>query len=95
MGLVHSHPGTHREHLGSVPARFIIGTMSFVQTAFTQVLTQEMEDRDEALRAAVAWNKQLMVQLDVLLAGYMTERPIQPTGESRNLEIPSLFEGEG
>ena len=76
MGLVHSHPGTHREHLGSVPSRFMIGTMSFVQTAITKLLLEDMEDREQAVRAAVAWNKQLMVQLDVLLAGYVTERPI-------------------
>ena len=28
-----------------------------------------------ALRASVAWNKMLMVQLDILLAGYISDTP--------------------
>ena len=32
-GIVHSHPPSHRAHLGSIPSRFMIGYMSFIQTA--------------------------------------------------------------
>ena len=77
-GVVHSHPPTHRAHMGSIPSRFMVGTISFVQTALADVLRQELADPEEALRAATAWNKMLMVQLDILLAGYLTETPTEP-----------------
>ena len=77
-GLVHSHPPSHRAHLGSVPSRFMVGTISFVQTAVAQLLSQELDDPKKALLAALAWNKLLMVQLDILLAGYIDEVPIRP-----------------
>ena len=56
----------------------MVGTISFVQTALADVLRQELADPEEALRAATAWNKMLMVQLDILLAGYLTETPTEP-----------------
>ncbi len=77
-GIVHSHPPTHRAHMGSIPSRFMVGTISFVQTAMADVLLQEMDDPREAMKAAIAWNKMLMVQLDILLAGYVTETPTEP-----------------
>ena len=77
-GLVHSHPPSHRAHLGSVPSRFMVGTISFVQSAVAQLLSQELDDPKKALLAALAWNKLLMVQLDILLAGYIDEVPIRP-----------------
>ena len=61
--------------------RFMIGTMSLAQTAVSQLLRQEISDADAAWRTAAAWNKLLMVQLDVLLAGYVTEQPIPPKRE--------------
>ena len=77
-GIVHSHPPVHRAHMGSIPSRFMVGTISFVQTALANVLLQEMDDPREAMKAAIAWNKMLMVQLDILLAGYVTETPTMP-----------------
>ncbi len=77
-GIVHSHPPVHRAHMGSIPSRFMVGTISFVQTAVADVLLQEMEDPREAMKASIAWSKMLMVQLDILLAGYVTETPTQP-----------------
>jgi len=79
-GIVHSHPPTHRAHLGSIPSRYMVGTMSFVQTALGEVFHREMADPDQAMETSVAWNKLLMVQLDILLAGYMTETPTEPGG---------------
>lgn len=78
IGIVHSHPPTHRAHLGSIPSRFMIGTISFAQTALAELFRSEMGDPDRAIRASAAWNKLLMVQLDILLAGYVTEHPIAP-----------------
>ena len=82
LGLVHSHPPAHRAHLGSIPSGFMIGTISFAQTALAQLFLQEMDDAEAAIKASMAWNKALMVQLDVLLAGYMNGLPIEPTNES-------------
>ena len=77
-GIVHSHPPTHRAHLGSIPSRYMVGTISFVQTALNQLFQQEMSDHEQAMRASLAWNKLLMIQLDILFAGYLTETPTEP-----------------
>ena len=77
-GIVHSHPPVHRAHMGSIPSRFMIGTISFTQTALAELLHREMEDAGLAARASAAWNKLLMLQLDILLAGYLTETPTEP-----------------
>jgi len=79
MSVVHSNPSLERGYLGSVPARFMIGTMSFAQTAIAGVLAEDIDDRDLVLRTSIAWNKLLMLQLDVLLAGYVTETPTPPS----------------
>jgi hypothetical protein len=42
-GIVHSHPPTHRAPLGSIPSRYMVGTISFVQTA----LNPTVPTRDE------------------------------------------------
>ncbi len=76
-GIVHSHPPSHRAHLGSIPSRFMIASISFLQTAITDLLHQEIQDPKQAVKASLAWNKLLMVQLDILLAGYVTETPTQ------------------
>ena len=78
-GIVHSHPPVHRAHMGSIPSRFMVGTISFIQTALANILQHEMDDPAEAMKASIAWNKMLMVQLDILLAGYVTETPTEPT----------------
>lgn len=77
-GIVHSHPPSHKAHLGSVPSRFMVGTISFTQTALAELLGEEMDDTGLAMRASVAWNKLLMLQLDILLAGYVNETPSEP-----------------
>ena len=78
MGIVHSHPPLHRAHLGSVPSRFMIGTISYIQSAVADLLRRELDDPDLAMRAVTAWNKMLMLQLDIMLAGYVTEVPNEP-----------------
>ena len=78
MGIVHSHPPLHRAHLGSVPARFMVGTIGYIQAAVTDLLRRELGDQDLAIRAASAWNKMLMLQLDIMLAGYVTDVPNEP-----------------
>jgi len=69
VALSHSHreygPG------GKIPAQFMVGAMSLTQSALAGVLEGELADPREALQAATAWNKLLMVQLSVLLLGYL------------------------
>ena len=69
IALSHSHreygPG------GKIPAEFMVGAMSLAQTAIAGVLREEVADPREALEAAVAWNKLLLVHLNVLLLGYL------------------------
>ncbi len=93
-GIVHSHPPSHRAHLGSIPSRFMVASMSFIQTALADVLRDEFEDQDLAMRASIAWNKMLMLQLDILLAGYVSETPTEavPINDEKGPKNPF---GEG
>ena len=77
-GIVHSHPPSHRAHLGSIPSRYMVGTISFIQSALANLFCQAIPDRGQAAQASIAWSKLLMVQLDILLAGYVTETPTEP-----------------
>ncbi len=71
LGVALSH--SHREHGpgGKIPPHFMVGAMSLTQTALARLLETELVDTREALRAATAWNKLLLVHLNVLLLGYM------------------------
>ena len=90
-GIVHSHPPVHRAHMGSVPSRYMVGTMSFIQTAVAELLFNQMDDPKAAFRAAVAWNKMLMLQLDIMMAGYVVETPTEPD-ENADHKGPIEFE---
>ena len=81
-GIVHSHPPSHRAHMGSVPSKYMIGSMSFLQTALADIFQEEMPDRKDAHQASIAWNKMLMVQLDILQAGYINETPTAATEDA-------------
>ena len=87
-GIVHSHPPAHRAHLGSIPGRYMVATISFIQTALNEIFCQEIENPEEANQASVAWSKLLMVQLDILLAGYVSDTPTEAdigAGPNENL----------
>ena len=73
VSLSHSHresgPG------GKVPPQFMVGAMSIAQTAFARLLQAELGDLQEAFDAALAWNKLLLLHLNVLLLGYFLPPP--------------------
>jgi protoglobin len=71
LGVALSH--SHREHGpgGKIPPHFMVGAMSLTQTALATLFETEIADPREALRAATAWNKLLLVHLNVLLLGYL------------------------
>lgn len=82
VGVVHSNPPLPAGRHGSVPARFMTGTISFIQSEISAALAQEISDPALAMQTAIAWNKMLMLQLDVLLAGYTTETPLPPNPDA-------------
>ena len=69
VGLAHS----HRDHGpgGRIPPQFMVAAMSLTQTALAGVVREELGDPEAALRATVAWNKLLLLHLNVLLIGYL------------------------
>jgi hypothetical protein len=77
IGLSHSHrsfgPG------GKIPPHLMVGAMSLVQSAFARIFQAELGDPTEAFAASLAWNKLLLIHLNVLLIGYFL--PHRPRGE--------------
>jgi hemoglobin-like flavoprotein len=71
ISQMHQSIPIHRPHLSPVAPRYIIGTISFYQTAVAEILHRQMADPALAARTSVAWNKWFMVQLELLLAGYL------------------------
>ena len=60
--------------------------MSFLQTALADIFREEIPDPRKAHSATVAWNKLLMVQLDILQAGYVNETPTEATEASPEIQ---------
>ncbi len=69
VGLSHSHrsfgPG------GKVPAHLMVGAISLAQSVFARILQEELSELAEAFEASLAWNKLLLIHLNVLLIGYL------------------------
>lgn len=68
VGIAHSHRG--QEPGGAIPPELMVGAMSLIQTALARILAAELADPREAVEAGVAWNKLLLLHLNVLLHGY-------------------------
>ena len=68
VSLSHSHrqygPG------GKIPPQFMVGAISLTQTALARIFQQELDDLQHAFEAALAWNKLMLMHLNVLLLGY-------------------------
>ena len=64
---------SHRPGLPAVPSRVVIGTISYYQARLSEILHDELDDPVEASRASSAWNKFLMVSLDLLLVAYLSD----------------------
>jgi hypothetical protein len=69
VALSHSHRGQRPG--GQIPPEFMVGAMSLTQSALAGILAAELSDPVEALQASTAWNKLLLVHLNVLLVGYL------------------------
>jgi Protoglobin len=68
VSLSHS----HRSHGpgGTIPPHLMVGAMSLAQTALAGILQEELKDLSQAFQASLAWNKLLLLHLNVLLLGY-------------------------
>ena len=73
ISQMHMNIPLHRPGLSSVPPRYIIGIISYYQTAIADMLSQQLSDMPLVLRTSVAWNKWLMLQIEPLLASYLTD----------------------
>ncbi len=62
-----------------IAERYVIGQVGFIQHAITNALTTELHGFDEDLehRAVRAWNKLMMVILEMLSRAYGTERELE------------------
>jgi hypothetical protein len=69
-GIGRSHTARGGDPGVRVKGRFLLAAMSVVQAALADVLAREAESPREAARTIAAWNKLLMVHLDLLLAVY-------------------------
>jgi len=75
ISQMHMNTPIHRPGLSPVAPRYIIGIISYYQTAIADLLHQHMADTALASRTSMAWNKWLMVQLEPLLASYLSPTP--------------------
>jgi nitrite reductase/ring-hydroxylating ferredoxin subunit len=59
-----------------IPERYVIGQVGFVQHAISQALHAELHDKDETLEHSTveAWDKLMMVVLELLSRAYYSER---------------------
>ena len=73
IALAHSHrphgPG------GAIPPHLMVGAMSLLQTELPRIFEPALAP-SAATAASTAWNKLFMVQLSVLLLGYLPPRPL-------------------
>jgi hemoglobin-like flavoprotein len=72
ISQMHQNIPIHRPHLGPVAPRYIIGIISYYQTAIAELLHQHLSNHVLASRTSMAWNKWLMVGLELLLTGYLS-----------------------
>ena len=62
------HTGVTGEEGRAVPPRYMVALISFIQTSITSALVESgCQDQAALLRMIVAWNKMLMVQLEMFL----------------------------
>ena len=72
VGLSHSHRATGPG--GVVPAHLVVNAISLAQSALAGIFAAALPP-SRALEASVAWNKLLLVHLNVFLLGYLPPAP--------------------
>ena len=74
IGMMHKNLPRDRAHHGPVPSQYVIATISFYQTSITNLLNENIPDTDLANRTTIAWNKLLVIELDMLLGVYLNDQ---------------------
>ncbi len=69
-GIARAHTGRGAGKGARVKARYMVAAMSFLQTSLIAVLGVSGLGADELLETVSAWNKLLMIHLDLFLAVY-------------------------
>ncbi|HEV8585549.1 MAG TPA: protoglobin domain-containing protein [Methylomirabilota bacterium] len=72
VGLAHSHRPTGPG--GVIPAHLMVNAIALAQSALASVFAAALP-APRALEASVAWNKLLLVHLNVFLLGYLPPAP--------------------
>ncbi|MQF65443.1 hypothetical protein FIM04_04950 [SAR202 cluster bacterium AC-409-J13_OGT_754m] len=72
ISSMHRSVPSHRPGLPSVPSQYVLGSISFYQTRLAEIFQNELTNKVEAHKASMAWNKLLIVSLDLLLGSYLT-----------------------
>ncbi len=73
VSISHSHRS--RSPGGKIPPQFMVGAMSLTQSVFARLFQDELDDLTQAFEATLAWNKLLLLHLNVLLLGYFLPPP--------------------
>jgi len=71
ISQMHANIPVHRPENTPVAPRYVIATISYYQTCIDDLMHQHLSDPDLARRTCVAWNKWLIVMLELLLASYL------------------------
>lgn len=69
-GIGRAHTRRGGSPVARVSGRYLVVTMSFVQTALVGLLDPAIAERGELLATIASWNKLLMIHLDLFLAVY-------------------------
>jgi hemoglobin-like flavoprotein len=71
ISQMHVNIPIHRPGLSAVPPRYVIGTIAYYQATIAALLQQHLPDASLASRTSIAWNKWLMIGLELLLAHHL------------------------
>ena len=77
-----------------IPERYVIGQVGFIQHAITEALTRELREYnpDLEVRAVKAWNKLMMVILELLARAYGNEREAETYEDLKTVDSKSVFQ---
>jgi nitrite reductase/ring-hydroxylating ferredoxin subunit len=77
-----------------IPERYVIGQVGFIQHAITEALTKELREYnpDLEVRAVKAWNKLMMVILELLARAYGNEREAETYEDLKTVDSKSVFQ---
>lgn len=73
-GQIHAGHGKHHLH---IPATYVLGSIGLMTAAFSRILEQARIEEGVQLRALAAWNKVLLLHLQMMLQGYQSALAVE------------------